>query len=471
MTAKDIYEKRNNIIPVIGENSFFYYPDNGGRIPLQNYLVDKIIEKQIGKKQLKHPEDLPVTQMRMKGFYGLSLCRQQCGFSKDEQYLQCYNRIIEEAKGKIHLDDTVKEFLERYKFHMIITTNCFDFIETDLPWYKSKVYVAARGANNKEEIEENEYITYHIFGKSGHPSIWAWDEESLMSILHCHHDNDTAPTGLQRYIYPDQNSGKKSKSLLVLHSNLPDWLFRFFLYPLAYKDKWVESGFYLNSDNRAEGSLKNFIENVICYYIEESEVEQVLRDSLDFLSDNNEIMGERIPHGKKYDIFISYAQQDYQLAMDLKNKLESPLFGLRIWLDRSGGIEDGDYTARMREGIENSAYFMPLLTKQYKEKLSNANYEGMNSMLDVLNDDKKSSYIQKEAWAANIQYASLKKDNPNIKAYSLPILFSSQGINYSQINACVELGQLPQNLFGKVHIFDEEEIDKKDWSRYKTTEK
>lgn len=132
MTAEDIFENRNEIIPVIGENSFFYYPDNGDRIPLQDYLVDKIIEDQIGKNQLRHPEDLPILQMKKKGFYGLSLCRQQCGFSRDEEYLKCYKKVIKEAKSRIHLDDTVKEFLERYKFHMIITTNCFDFIETDL---------------------------------------------------------------------------------------------------------------------------------------------------------------------------------------------------------------------------------------------------------------------------------------------------------------------------------------------------
>ena len=471
MTAEDIFENRNEIIPVIGENSFFYYPDNDDRIPLQDYLVDKIIEDQIGKNQLRHPEDLPILQMKKKGFYGLSLCRQQCGFSRDEEYLKCYKKVIKEAKSRIHLDDTVKEFLERYKFHMIITTNCFDFIETDLPWYKSKVYVAARGANNKEEFDENDYLTYHIFGKSSNASTWAWDEESLMYVLHCHHDNDTAPSGLQRYIYPDQNSEKKCKSLLVLHSNLPDWLFRFFLYPLAYREKWAESGFYLNTGNRAEGSLKNFIEKVICYDIEENEVEQVLKDSSQLLPNNDEMVDDRIPHGKKYDIFISYAQQDVTLAMELKTKFESPLYGLRIWLDKKGGIEDGDYTERMKDGIENSAYFMPLLTKHYKEKLSNTNYKEMNNMSEILNDDKKSSYIQKEAWAAGIQYTLLKKENPNLKTYSLPILFSSQGISYNQINACVELEQLPKTLFEKVHMFDEKEIGEKDWSRYKTIER
>ena len=139
MTAEDIFENRNEIIPVIGENCFFYYPDDGEKIPLQRYLVEKIIEK----NNVRHPEDLPIEQMKEKGFYGLSLCRQQCGFSRDEEYLKCYKNIIKEAKSRIHLDDIVKGFLERYKFHMIITTNCFDFIESDLPWYKSKVYVAS----------------------------------------------------------------------------------------------------------------------------------------------------------------------------------------------------------------------------------------------------------------------------------------------------------------------------------------
>lgn len=467
MNAFDIYDNKDVIIPVIGENCFFYYSDDGSKIPLQDYLVDKFIER----NRIRHPEDLPIEQMKKKGFYGLSLCRQQCGFSRDEEYIKCYKNIIREAKERIHLDKTIKDFLVRYKFHLIITTCCFDFIESELPWYISKSYIAAKGGNNKEDINPNDYIIYHIFGKCDNASVWAWDEESLMYILHCHHDNDYASNGLHRYIFPDLNSGGNSKSLLILYSNLPDWLFRFFLYPLAYKGKWSDSGFYLNK-NEQDSSLKNFIERVICYDIEDNNIDQILNEAKDMIPSLEQDSSKRIGHNQDFDIFISYAHEDKEIALEIKETLEKH-YALKIWLDLKE-IEDGSYSERMKFGIQHSAYFMPLITNSYIDKLKNRVYDSSLYIDEILKDDKRAAYVQKEAWAASCHWQEVIKKYPQREAYVLPILFADTKVTYNTIQTCIgELGQLPENIFKEQTIFTYSNtllIDK-DWSRYKTIEK
>lgn len=469
MIPQDIFDYKEYIVPVIGENSFFYYAEDGSKIPLQEFLIDKIIQT----RNVRHPEDLPVDQMKKRGFYGLSLCRQKC-FSRDEEFTKCYNSIIREYRESIHLDETIKDFLSTYQFHLIITTCCFDFIEKALPpYYSSKVYIAANGANNNEDINEQDFTIYHILGKYNNSSIWAWDEESLMYILHCHHNNDCASNGLRRYIFPDQNLSKQLKSLLVLYSNLPDWLFRFFLFPLAYKDKW-SSGYYLNSQKDEDDSLKNFIERVICYDMANNEIESVLKEAVELkkIEERNKKnpVSQRIEHGMQYDIFISHATEDYELAIEIKSKLVR--YNLDVWLDVNGGIPDGNYTQRMKDGIKNSAYYMPLITRSYLNKLTNGACEKQMTMDEILKNNGTMSYVQKEALAADLQWKELKRKYPSRTTYLLPVLFPEQGLSYDTINQCISFQQLPEDLFKDQSIFDDKSMFKdKDWSRYKTIEK
>lgn len=465
MEAIDIFENRENIVPVIGENCFFY-GEGASRKPLQDFIVEEMIEK----KNMPICS-LPIKAMKGRGYFGLSLCRQQLGFARDEEFLKCYKSIIKEHKSNIHLDETVKNFLMAYNFHLIVTTCCFDFIETEMPWYKSKIYVAANGANNKEEINPNEYIVYHIFGMANGAYRWAWDEESLLYIIHCHHNSDYASNGLYRHLFPDPNSGQTYKSLLVMHSNLPDWLFRFFLYPLAYKEQW-SSGIYLNSTDVGDASLKNFIERVICFDVAGNEVDSILSDATELIPMVSEENKERVSHGMQYDIFISYANEDVSIAKEIRAILESR-FKLHIWLDIEGGIEDGAYPERMKYGIENSAYFMPLITASYMSKLHNNVCGGMMTIEEILMDDGKMPYVQKEAIAADIHWNTIKPSFPQRKAYVLPILFPDSNVTFDTIRQCVlGLRQLPKMFdVQTMFTYDTALFVEKNWNRYKTIER
>lgn len=465
MTADYIHKNRNNIIPIIGENCFYYYSENGQKIPLQEFLVDKMAEK----GQLCN-EDM-LRQMKTRGYYGLSLCRQEC-FKRDSQYIDAYKEIIDNAEDNIHIDEIIKDFLEQYGFNLIITTSCFDFIERDLIalQYSSEPY-SAKGSDNPME-NKNKGIVYHIFGHNSMGNFWAYDEESLLNILHQLHDTDSSPRWLQDYVFAKTNNNTPNKNLLLLNSNLPDWLFRFFLYPLAYeKNDWQTGNYYMGKIDDKDDSLKNFIKYVVPLRLEDN-VNDVLEKATELMRNHshNEILRkgdeklERIEHKYKYDIFISYASEDREKAAEIKAYLEKK-FKLNIWMDYQGGIPDGEYIARIITGIQNSAYFMPVITSNYISRLTNHSCKRKRQMKTIL-EDGNAPFFQKEAWAANSHWNVIKEQRG---VYSLPLIFN---VDYGDLQDKSHDAQelLPENLFYRTHAIDENEYLEKDWSRYKTIE-
>ena len=189
--SEQLFYKRDIIIPVIGDNCFFY--DSGSeKLPLQAFLVDALTEKGSGIDP-----DL-LDQMKTRGYYGLTLVRKHC-YNNDEENFECgYRRAINENQSHIHLNKTIKEFLQAYKFPVIVTTSCLKFIESELMgcnyesvWYPSNN--ANRGTLNNEKR-----IVYHIFGLADNGAEWVACEEDLLLAVHKLHSDGASD--LKNYI-------------------------------------------------------------------------------------------------------------------------------------------------------------------------------------------------------------------------------------------------------------------------------
>ena len=92
---------------------------------------------------------------------------------------------------------------------------------------------------------------------------------------------------------------------------------------------------------------------------------------------------------------------------------------------------------------------------------------------EILQDDGKMPYIQKEALAADLRWKELKQIYPQRKAYVLPILFPDSNITFETIRQCVlTLGQLPKMFdMQTMFTYNTTLFVEKDWKRYKTIEK
>ena len=450
---QDIYDYKDIIIPVIGNNCF-YYESGNEQMSLQEFVVNTLSKGKIYDKEL-------LTQMESRGYYGLTLLKKHC-FHNESKFKLEYKRAIENNKGKIHLNATIKNFLQVYKFPVIVTTSCFKLIESELLGYKSVSYPSEDGNRNKLSGEQK--TVYHIFGLEANGAKWVTGEEELLNFVHELHGEGA--TDLKKYIKADN----KMKALFVIGSNLPDWLFRFFLYPMADISK-NGLGYFLSSTNDIEDSFMNFLDDISYDYDVNANLENVLKCATDLCpaSTSTQSNSNRVPHGKEYDIFISYASENRDLASSIRDVLHDT-YGLNVWLDQKQ-IVDGDYEKRIVNGIENSAYFMPIVTKEYILK-HRPIFNSYKSIEDIVNDSKL-EFVQMETLIAE----KFRKELQRI-AYSLPIVIPSPigesgTLDFDMIEKkYAESFVLPGCLFRRQQMFYYDDMfdEKNDWSKYKTVE-
>ena len=450
---QDIFDYRDIIIPVIGDNCFVYNSGNG-EMSLQEFIVDTLTKGKISDSQL-------LNQMKTRGYYGLTLLKKYC-YPNESKFKLEYKRAMESNKDKIHLNATIRNFLHAYKFHVIVTTSCFKLIESELPIYRSVSYPSVDG--NQEKLNGDSHTVYHIFGLEANGAKWVTGEEELLNFVHELHGEGA--TDLKRHIKADN----RMKALFVIGSNLPDWLFRFFLYPMT-DIRNNEVGYFLSSTDKIEDSFMNFLDDISYDYDVNANLESVLERATALCPNQNtsESDNTRVPHHKDYDIFISYASENRELATKIKDTLENA-YGLKVWLDQKQ-IVDGDYEKRIIKGIENSAYFMPIVTKEYilKHKPIFTSYKSIN---EIVNDNKL-EFVQMETLIAE----KFRKDLQRI-AYSLPIVVPSPiGENGTlDINMIehkfAEAGVLSGCLFRRQHMtyYTDMFDGQKDWGQYKTVE-
>ena len=451
---QDIYDYKDIIIPVIGNNCF-YYESGNEQMSLQEFVVNTLSKGKIYDKEL-------LTQMESRGYYGLTLLKKHC-FHNESKFKLEYKRAIENNKGKIHLNATIKNFLQVYKFPVIVTTSCFKLIESELLGYKSVSYPSEDGNRNKLSGEQK--TVYHIFGLEANGAKWVTGEEELLNFVHELHRDDGA-TDLKKFI----NADNKKKALFVIGCNLPDWLFRFFLYPMADISK-NGLGYFLSSSDDIEDSFMNFLDEISYDYDVNANLENVLKCATDLCpaSTSTQSNSNRVPHGKEYDIFISYASENRDLASSIRDVLHDT-YGLNVWLDQKQ-IVDGDYEKRIINGIKKSAYFMPLVTKEYIGKHKHI-FNEYKSVEDIVND-KKLEFVQMETLIAE-----KRQEEDRRITYSLPIVIPSticrgKTLDFGMIeNNCTEMRTLPSNLFKRQNMFYYEDAfnGQKDWSIYKTIE-
>lgn len=449
---EEIFAYKDIIIPVIGNNCFIYNSENG-ETTLQEFLVNTMAEG----KDLS--PDL-IDQMKTRGYYGLTLLKKHCFSNKESKFKFEYKRAIENNKDKICLNKAIKNFLQAYDFPVIITTSCFKLIESEFPIYKSVSYPSTSG--NQEKLDAMGRTVYHIFGLEAPGAKWVKGEEELLNFVHELHGDGA--TDLKKYIKADN----KTKALFVIGSNLPDWLFRFFLYPITDISN-NEVGYFLSSSDYIEDSFMNFLDDISYDYDVNKNLEDVLKRATELCLSHKSgaTDSNRAPHHKEYDIFISYASENRELATEIRDTLETG-YGLKVWLDQKQ-IVDGDYEKRIINGIENSAYFMPIVTKEYilKHKPVICSYKTVD---DIVND--KMEFVQMETLIAEKH----RKNQQRI-AYSLPVVIPSPigedgTLDFDMIEKYAESRLLPTNLFRRQQMFYYSELfaGKKDWKQYKTIE-
>lgn len=370
MTPEEISEKAREFIdyydactcvPIIGEEVFCYINDDGSREPLHSYLIRRFSEVCPGVRLCGDDSSTGTD------YFAFSCFARELG-----DFIPKYKRFVKEAReaGRIELDSAVAGFLRAFAFPLIVTTSCFNFLDTIInensaAKYNS-LYYSINGDNrepNLDKLLRSSRIIYHIFGNAeAKGTSWVANEESMLEFLHAIHTSDHTCTNLSDY------ANRNTAGLLLLGVSAPDWLFRFFWYPLGRNAHESRNGYWL-LDGSCNVELAHFLERI--RYRPVREVHEFLRQAtaLKIARDESEKKGAEL---EAYDYFLSYAGVDEDLAESVYTLLRAQNY--TVWFDRRGDseIKGGDkYTEKFHRGIEKSTRAITLITENYIKGVSN----------------------------------------------------------------------------------------------------
>lgn len=436
--------KQSKIVLVIGEDMFYHESNDGKKESLQEYIVNAVIQD-------KHLSVKPEMKERMfkEGYHGLSLLFDQFRIVKQMPNNQrnYFNEIVENVVYReidnIHIDDILKTFLEegvkRDLFPLIVTTSPFDIIERELgfvflPQYSdttklvnSKFYHL--GASNSENLPSKVNIVYHLFGcATSGQADWVSTELKLIHFLHSMHAN-------KDFCLPN---ALKQKNLFIIGCSLPDWLFRFMLYPLDNSN--VHERIWLNSGNLDDTSLES-LEELDYQKGELTPVLEALTTSI------KSITIEKIkPEKEVYDIFVSHCQADKEFAQEVVFWLRAE-FNLNVWVDFEHEKELlGNDWGNIKDALSRSLHVMPLFTAEYVRRFA-------SWMVNVDNEEYLNDSLE---W---ITFVLLKmvKNNKISSDFIIPIVKDKDNIRTARINEVlnnsfiqsrIDQDKLPQEFDG-----------------------
>ena len=446
----DMVKKRSSIVPIIGEDTIVYKDKYTGKeIPFQEFILREF--------QMKYPQvavdDAALTSMKERGYYGLSLLSQY--YNEQGRFLDDFMDFVSKNTSCIKLKDEVIDFLVTFNFPIIITTVCFDIIEQQLKG-KIESYKSIWYRLNKENSTLPTRCIYHIFGQARDGSKWVSDEDLLLTFLLSHNHKEYGATGLTDFLKENE------KKLFVLGCNLPNWLFRFLWQPTQtgrISDIKTTQGYWINKE-KPEDSFENFLKKK--NFSADKQVKEILVDATKLLREElwreAEERNNMIDVEEHFDVFISYASEDRQIATAIFEALKN--MNVKAWFDDrgKGEITPGHpYWAKIENGIKHSAHFMPIITGNWMQKLTNT------------------SSLKDETFLVRDWLAECKKSDSPVKLetnYSIPVIIKGSSYNgvpitEGYIEQVASFGVLPKDLFNGIDMIS---FDEKDYTVFEKIE-
>lgn len=432
---KDMVEKRNTIVPIIGDDTIVYKEnENSTEIPFQEFIVGEFQKKY---SHIPIAEEV-LSSMKGRGYYGLSLLSQR--YNEGGRFEDDFREIVKNNESRIQLKEEVYNFLIIFNFPIIITTICFDIIERQLKGqvedYKSIWY---RLNDDNRALQTR--CVYHILGQAKDGSKWVYDEDWLLKFLLSHNNDVYSASGLTNFL---KENGKK---LFVLGCNLPNWLFRFLWQPTQKNENSsskTTQGYWIHKD-KPEDSFENFLKNK--NFSSDEQVKDILIEATIRLQEELKHDAEQhnsiIEMEEQFDVFISYASEDRLIATRIFETLKN--MNVKVWIDVRGisEIKSGDpYWQKIKKGIKHSSHFMPIITGNWIQKMTSTS------------NLKTETYLVRD-W---VEECGKEDSTTQLKAnYSIPIIIKEStynGINIDNkyIEQLATMGLLPPTLFNEIKI-------------------
>ena len=354
MNAVD--EKR--VVPILGDRLIQVASDDGKCRNVRDYVLQKLSER----------------------FESDAVCTD---FAQVEDLIREYNRKLRNAgdmtdiyyeiydilsRATVVIPDFVKQLFQLCKFPLVLTTSYARGIDKVLGISPDKIKIYNKKISSDiklSELDGSGTLLYYLFGRlSMTKRSFKVTEDDLLDYLHCWHNSDTRPMRLGEYL--------SDKFLLVLGCDYPNWLFRFFWHSIKNFTIVPTSadmqGVVTVSAERADSDndLMNFLSRVqTSVYRKAEDFVKELIDRYEVRSKENGLYDKddgNVPTvaGETYDIFISYASEDYDLAGKVAQKFKD--YGATVWFDKAALNLGEKYEKTIAQNIQECKRFVPILS-------------------------------------------------------------------------------------------------------------
>lgn len=371
-------EGLGRIIPVVCDDMFEYVEsENSIPIPLKKYIC----------MRLEPSDDAELFDTINNNFYyGIS----QYESKNRKSFSSFIYDSIQSAKeqGCIRLKECVRDFLVKGDFSLIITTFPFELIEDIIHKGEGEnvdtcsIYYDIDSRNDMPIVlRKNRHVVYHLFGGKS-CNRWVYNEQSLLQYMYALQNTDIGAKNLVSYI---NNGNKDMYQLLVMGSVLPDWLFRFLVYPI-YKDNLKETGGFWISEKNTEQELKAFLERNQYRFPESTDnVSDILYKAIGEKEHNTVSQ-------KTKTIFVSYKRDSSDERLNRLIDLLK-MYGV-VWKDTEKVADGGNrYWRNIKKAINLIDVFIPLVTNEYKKVFMKEKYdfENLLQLYPYTNEDENNA--------------------------------------------------------------------------------
>lgn len=292
--------------------------------------------------------------------------------------------IISEEESNLNSKDLNPDLLRLLQtkcFRLVLTTTFDPWVEKlmDAVWGKNNYRIKniwsesdlGESDNRDDEYFDIQPTLYYVFGKA---------IPEVSEVKYVLEDNDLLET-ISRWMRFGTDTRLKSyldkKRILVLGCNLKDWAFRFFWYAIRCHKNGNNT---LNDGDIAvllqadiceqDRNLKNYLANSLRIRVQ-SDSRLYVKELANALNEI-EIAKKAVQSSQTGGIFISYATEDFAIALRLFKKLKEA--GFVVWMDNSKLYVSEEYIRRIRNAINQCRIFIPLLTDTVRHDLESGNH-------------------------------------------------------------------------------------------------
>lgn len=366
------YIEDGPVIPIIGQE-LLEVEHEGEKIPLY-----RLVARQLGANLKIPSEDLP-PEPTINDVVCLHL--QNHGRRED-----VYRRISRIMKNlTVEPPDSLRKLASIKYFDLIVSVTFDSLMARALEEVRSvdghSVREIAYSPSNVQDLPsdwrgEDSATVFHLLGKVSSAPDYVTTEEDMLEFLYALQSDARRPNLLIDEL--------KSSHLLIIGCEFSDWLARFFI-RIAKNSKLSqqrgEMEVVVDSRSAADSNLALFLssfsystrllpgsplEFVDKLYADLEKrgglVNSESEPPLEIKSDPVTLPDlEPLPDMEPCSVFISYAHEDVEAAVRLRDFLDK--FGIDAWLDKRKLQTGHDYEEKIRRNIKSCSFFMPVLSK------------------------------------------------------------------------------------------------------------